>query len=334
MNRPLEQFEILNTRHMDEAREQVARRFCAHRLEMQAEAPRFHARHRVAAGGLFSLNFIHYGARVLIEPGELNRFYLIQIPLHGGAEIANGGTAFVSDPGTAAILNPDRHTRMVWHADCEQLLLYIPVEALRAFAEVELDRPLSAPVVFDPVMDFRRPALSAWRRKVLALVAAADEGRLFGNARAVSQTILEQEVLADLLALQPGNIQPLAASQCAGASPAQCRRAMAFIRSHADCDVRLEDIARAAGVPARTLQHGFKASYGRTPIETLKAERLMRAHCELASGHDEATVTEVAARWGFFHFGRFSRHYRERFGQLPSQTRARALAMRCGRAAP
>lgn len=32
------------------------------------------------------------------------------------------------------------------------------------------------------------------------------------------------------------------------------------------------------------------------------------------------SVTDFATKWGFFHLGRFSQQYRQRFGILPSQT--------------
>jgi AraC-like DNA-binding protein len=34
----------------------------------------------------------------------------------------------------------------------------------------------------------------------------------------------------------------------------------------------------------------------------------------------EVTVAEVAAKWGFWHLGRFASTYRATFGELPSQS--------------
>jgi len=36
----------------------------------------------------------------------------------------------------------------------------------------------------------------------------------------------------------------------------------------------------------------------------------------------QASVTDIAARWGFFHLGRFSQAYRAMYQELPSQTLA------------
>ena len=37
-----------------------------------------------------------------------------------------------------------------------------------------------------------------------------------------------------------------------------------------------------------------------------------------------ASVADVVARWGFFHYGRFASLYREKFGVRPSETLRRA----------
>lgn len=50
----------------------------------------------------------------------------------------------------------------------------------------------------------------------------------------------------------------------------------------------------------------------------LRGVRLDRVHLELSTRG--GAVTDVAARWGFFHPGRFAQQYRDRFGELPSET--------------
>ena len=52
--------------------------------------------------------------------------------------------------------------------------------------------------------------------------------------------------------------------------------------------------------------------------EMLGFLRLLRAHQSLLAG--EGSVTDVALKWGFTHFGRFSISYREKFGFSPRDT--------------
>lgn len=44
----------------------------------------------------------------------------------------------------------------------------------------------------------------------------------------------------------------------------------------------------------------------------------------LAADPQTGSVTEIAARWGFFHLGRFSRAYRSAYQELPSRTLVRS----------
>src|SRR5690606_28944112 len=87
--RPLAGFSLFESSDLDEARERVARVFCPHRLDMIGRGT-FDACHNHVAGERLSLNYIQYGAKTLIAPGELKDFYLLQIPISGGAAISNG----------------------------------------------------------------------------------------------------------------------------------------------------------------------------------------------------------------------------------------------------
>jgi transcriptional regulator GlxA family with amidase domain len=74
-------------------------------------------------------------------------------------------------------------------------------------------------------------------------------------------------------------------------------------------------------VSERTLEYAFKEIMGLAPMAYLIPVRLHRARrALLAATHGSTTVAAVALDWGFWHFGEFSRAYRECFGELPSDT--------------
>ena len=184
---PLSRFALFRTSDPDHARDLVARKFCPHKLETVGMHQLFDARQHSVHGAMLSINYIQYGATVLIDPGELQDFYLIQLPIAGGAEIGNGNVLFDSGEHRGSVLNPDRRTRMTWHAGCRQLIIYISRLQMQAFSEKLTGRPLAKPLVFDPKIEFESEAASNWRNKVLAFYAAADEGHLFGSAQALQQ---------------------------------------------------------------------------------------------------------------------------------------------------
>jgi transcriptional regulator GlxA family with amidase domain len=81
------------------------------------------------------------------------------------------------------------------------------------------------------------------------------------------------------------------------------------------------DLCRVAAVSERTLEYAFKEITGLTPVTYLTRLRLHRVRqALLAAAAGSTTVSTEAANWGFWHFGEFSRAYRECFGELPSET--------------
>jgi len=90
--------------------------------------------------------------------------------------------------------------------------------------------------------------------------------------------------------------------------------------------VQVTDLCRAAGVSERTLEYAFKEVMGLTPVTFLIRLRLHRVRqALLAATQGSSTVSAEALNWGFWHFGEFSRAYKECFGELPSDTLRRKL---------
>ncbi|MBB6377738.1 transcriptional regulator GlxA family with amidase domain [Pseudonocardia eucalypti] len=103
--------------------------------------------------------------------------------------------------------------------------------------------------------------------------------------------------------------------------PRPIRRAEALIVKHAREPLTVTDIAEAVGLSVRGLQVGFRRHFGTTPLSRLREARLAGAHAELvAADPTTTTVSAVATGWGFWHLGRFSASYRERWGVAPSIT--------------
>lgn len=102
-----------------------------------------------------------------------------------------------------------------------------------------------------------------------------------------------------------------------------------YALSHVGEPLHVGDLCRAASVSERTLEHAFKEIMGLTPVNYLIRLRLHRVRQELvAAHHATTTVSAVAINWGFWHFGEFSRAYRECFQELPSTTLRRQSEFR------
>lgn len=320
---PLARHNLFQTDDLDRARAIVARQFCDHRLERASREAPFAALHNRAAGQALSLNYLCYGADVCIDPGELRGFYLIQIPVAGGAEMANGGDAVTVGRGAGTILNPTRPTRMRWGAGCQKLLIQIERRALNALAADWAGHELPASVLFRTHMDFTTAPGRDWLRRAMACFRAAECGQVFGAARTPAQGLIEEELMLSLLRFQENSAQHFLDRPATGPVPAHVRRARDIIHARLTEEFTMRELAAEAGTSLRNLQVGFAQSHGMGPLQYLRGERLKLARFRLISDGPGARVGDIATALGFAHLGRFSSAYRAAFGETPRQTLAR-----------
>jgi len=83
--------------------------------------------------------------------------------------------------------------------------------------------------------------------------------------------------------------------------------------------VTLAAAARELKVSVRSIQLAVEEYFGVSFVHFARLARLHQVHGALVLGQ-VTNVSEAATRHGFWHLGRFSRYYREVFGQPPSQT--------------
>lgn len=86
----------------------------------------------------------------------------------------------------------------------------------------------------------------------------------------------------------------------------------------------IRELCAATGASYATLERGFREMYGMAPKALIQDLKLSRARSALLHPAPSTTVTDVALSVGLLEFGRFSLQYRQRFGELPSETLAKA----------
>lgn len=308
---PLAQHRRFRSNDLDCAREMVARKYCAHQLDIIGVDGVLDSVHNHFAMPDISFNYMRYGRTVSINPGELKDFYLIQIPLNGHAEIRNGHQQVQSGAGVGTILNPDLATQMVWHADCEMLLVQISKQRVKSVAETYLDRQLSAPIRFDSKLRMHATQLIALRAQLREMFQSVDYGWAPDNLT---------NFLTELLIVQPSNVQCFLDAHPGTIVHRQIAKSIEYIKANFREEIDLADIADAAAASPRALQYGFKRAYGLTPMQMLRLERLRWARHLLLAADRKKKITEIAMDLGFQHLGRFSQDYREAFGETPLQT--------------
>jgi AraC-like DNA-binding protein len=295
---PLSRHKLVDTCSPDEAREAIGRIFCPHVLIPQGRAPEnFHARHHTAFHTDYSVNYVTYTSTVDIDPGELSRFFLLQMPIRGGAAVRCGGALAEVEMGVrASILSPTLPTRMTWHEGCEKIIILIRREALETQFAALTHRP-GERIEFATGVDLTTPSGRALSRHVALMLEAAEGG---------------PTPEAYMVALRDGLTTLLLTSLT--------RRADAFIAEHADRPISMAEVAAAAGTSLRSLQDAYRLARGLTLTESIRNIRLERFRAMLEDPEGSASVTDIAFTVGFGHLGRAAAVYRARFGETPQQT--------------
>ena len=315
-------FRRVATCDVGEAAEQVGRIFCPHELKpLRAAAPDFHALHNCAPFDGFSVNYVSYGGSVSIDPGCLERFFLLQIPLAGSARIKTASRDIASAPGaTASLLSPTIPTQMVWENGCAQLILLVERRLVEQRAAA-LAGGRTQSVEFEPVVDLSTKAAQALRAQAEALVDLAERNgpnRLSPLAAANHREALLDALLAgqrhsfsDAIATFSGQVETL---------PRALKRARDCLHANATEPLDLVQLAEAAGIGIRALQLGFQRHFGVTISEMLLDIRLAQLNARLSAAPPDARIIEIAFDLGFTHLGRMAGAYRAKFGEAPSAT--------------
>ncbi len=138
-----------------------------------------------------------------------------------------------------------------------------------------------------------------------------------------TQAAAQIELLETLLATlgSANHVEPATQDLTRQAHSRVVQIAEDYALSHTAERLYVTDLCKVAGVSERTLQYAFKEAMGMTPVAYLTRLRLHRVrHALRTATQASTTVTTEALRWGFWHFGDFSRAYKDCFGELPSDT--------------
>ncbi len=320
-NTPLftSQNQLFKLDELDAIRQRVGSVFKPHELSAATSGNCVSACMHHVNFGQFSLNRLEYGAPVIIDPGRLESFFLIQVPIHGEAQIKCGERDFISSSSKASFISPTLPLWMRWEAASPQLALRIERSEIEHHFSQHLGHMPEQPVEFFPEIDLTSPAGNYFLQLMAMLIdSVAQSDHPIHQPLVLKQ--FESLLINTLIYSQPHNLQRILESpRHQPISPYYVKRTEEYIRSHAHEALTIEQLAEYAGVSVRTLFAGFREFCGTSPMAYLRDLRLEKVHAELSS-QQHSSITEVAYRWGFAHLGRFAQEYKRRYGVSPSAT--------------
>ncbi len=226
-------------------------------------------------------------------------------------------------PGLVLAAEPGAEARFVADAGWESITFLLPPQEVSLHLTArqrESDFRLPHGVETLRVNDERGRRLFAWGKRLVSI--AARQPALF-NERMEERVAARVELLETLLATlgEADDFEPTRGDRTRQAQSLIVKIAEDYALSQAGAHLYVSDLCRAAGVSERTLEYAFKEIMGLAPVAYLIRLRLHRVRrALLAATQGSTTVSAEALNWGFWHFGEFSRAYKDCFGELPSDT--------------
>lgn len=300
----------------DEVRHEVSQIFCDHDLRVVGPSQSLNTELRFRRGKKVSYGRMLYGATVDIEPGQLNDFYLIQLPISGQENIHCGAQSVRSDANMGTIISPALEFRMRHERNAEKLFIRVERAALEQTCAQYYGRPQHGPLNFQPAIPLSVSATRSLKGLFDWQLVEASDGTLFDQPLVAAQ--FEEALMIALLGTLPHNQADTA--QPRSIAPGFITRAQAYIEHNAHLPLTASDISDHVGVSIRSLFAGYRKYRNTSPMQYLKEVRLDAAHAQLCAPASDTTVTQAALDWGFGHLGEFSAAYQRRFGELPSTT--------------
>lgn len=276
--------------------------------------------------GRVTAGYLRFGSAIRIHTAEATDYH-VDIPLTGRAVMRAGSRGpLYTTPRTARIFMPGHAADLDCDEDFTQLALMIPRAELLLELESLLGRSVAKPLEFSAELALAEGP----GRTILETLRLIDQvsnhtSELLHNP--LTSQRLEQVLIASLLLTQPHNYTDALTSPVAAAGAHPVARAVELLRANPEYPWTVSQLANRVSVSVRSLQEGFRRSMDATPMSYLRKVRLEHIHNELSHAEPgSVSVTDVAARWGVTHFGRFAASYQRQFGEKPSETVRRSAA--------
>ncbi|MGV9711031.1 AraC family transcriptional regulator [Gordonia sp. NPDC003424] len=310
---------LLEATDLEDARAHIENVYIPHQL-VTHDGPQLGFKMAHFETSRITFGHVTYGADSELVCPAMESCYHVNLTLTGNTQIRQGGRAAItSGRSSGGAFNPDDAYQVRWSPDAIQYCLKLPDRSLNEQLTAILGQPCGR-LRFDLTFDL----LGEQGRSLLAAVthprnqyASIDAAGSVAARTALSQ--LESYVLTQMLLTTRHNFSDVLHAEQPGSGRNYVRQAAQLLEGRAAEPWTVVDLAREVHIGARALQVGFRKELGVSPMEYLREVRLRRVRDDLLSNTDEH-VSDIATRWGFYHLGRFSQLYRERFGTLPSQT--------------
>lgn len=319
---PLKDWSVLQTNDIEYAYDAISATFKEHKFSIEGTNKKSDVQLHSLDLGDVSINYIQYGINVDVDPGPLKDFYLIHMPIKGHSEVIHGEHNLLLDKNSAAICSPSYSSKFRWLDDCGVLAIRIEKAAIHDYVETVYGTELKQNIIFSPQMSAGSNAFTSWSNLVRYILTEADNPASLIGQPHISKN-LKHLLISCLINNQPHNQTDTFGRNVPMIAPRHVRSAEDYIRTNISGQITIAALAQCANVSERTLFEGFKNFRNVSPMRYVLNMRLQHVRKDLQRGPRNEMIGEILARWGFTHHGAFSKSYRDKYGETPTQTRHR-----------
>lgn len=301
----------------EEACEVLSTSFKPHDLLCADQNNRFEFVHVSAEVPVGSFNVLQYGAEVQITPEPFEDFFMLEMPMKGGANLESEGRPTAqSSPERALFVPPHARFQSEWAPNTVQLMLQIRKDVvLERWQMLCQDPTRQLPKMFPEI---ELATTEGWRiRKLLLLLSEEMKEAVALGADSLADTPLAAATVDATLAYFRKH-QATMADNPESVLPRHLRNCVRYIHDNLAGDLSVPVLLRHSDVSERSLFKLFKTFLHQSPRAYVEAVRLRQARKLLLGGD---TVSGAARASGFTHMGRFSATYEKSYGEKPSETR-------------
>jgi len=228
---------------------------------------------------------------------------------HAGAYKANAGAIAVADQREVSVSR--------YGAGTSYLTAYIDYSDMFKCLTMLLGHPPRARIYFD------LPSAEAWKVRFIqsTLNSMLDYAENTKAPLKLVASSLKESLVGFLIYNFNNNYSRilLDTANVASPTPREIQIAAEFMAANNDPELTVGEVASIAGISVRSLQMGFKRYKRMSPLEFLRAERLLKSRTLLLSG--EITSPQQAAfTVGFLNYHVYCKYYMQAFYEHPKTT--------------
>jgi len=316
--KPLDGFPAARTRDVDEMRGIVSQFYGDNTLSLAPGTTSLaaHANHCQLED--VGISYADFGGAIELAFPMFAAGYSMPIAITGGGSATSRGHGVDLDTNQTVIASNGTPITVRYGLGFETFTVQLNAAAMRRKLTSLIGVIPQADIIFEPLLDFRRPENGLWRRLVWFLIGEIESRGGVLPRGALGE--IEQALLLTFFKANPNNCSHLLAVPVRGSAPWQVRRAEEYIEAHWDQPITVEALALVTNSSARSVWHTFKQSRGYSPMTFVKNVRLRHAREMLVHALPGTSVTDVAFACSFSNLGHFAKHYCALFGERPSQT--------------